>query len=72
MVCAAAGTTLILASLGGIGGLFDAFALIGAAVCFAAAAIFMIINIVIRRRSRRYAITYQPLASQQQDDDFSR
>ena len=48
--------------------MFDAIVLITAAVAFAAAAIFMVISIVMRNRSRRYAITYQPLASQQGDD----
>lgn len=68
IVCTAIGTTLVLSTLAGVGGMFDAIALIIAAVAFAAAAIFMVISIVMRRRSRRYAITYQPLASQQQDD----
>lgn len=61
MLCAAAGTTLVLLSLGGIGGMFDALALIGAAVAFTAAAIFLTISVLLRRRSRRYAAIYQPL-----------
>ena len=65
-MCAAIGTTLVLLRVTGISGLIDDLALIAAAVAFAAAAIFLIMSVVLRR-SRRLAITYQPLSSQSDD-----
>ena len=69
VICTAVGTTLLVLSLFGIGIMFDALAQIAASVCFAAAAIFLIVGMVIQRGSRRLAITYQPPASSQQSDE---
>lgn len=69
MLCAAIGTILVLLSLGGFDDSFGAFTLIGAAVAFAAAAIFLIVSIVLRHRARHYRITYQPLSSADQSPE---